>query len=345
MSYRYLGNKTRLADWITEIIKGHIPSSATIGDLMCGTGSMSEAFAKQGYSVIASDLLKFPTLHAQARLNPILDGDFDPVAKSYKEAIEALNNLKPIKDFFWSEYSDEGLPENGAKPRLYFTGNNAGKIDAIRHQIKEWRSVGVSDKACDLLLHDLLLGVNRVANISGTYGYYRSKFDKSSLKQIELTPSSLSTYPSGKHRIFQGLAEDIARKSQLDACYLDPPYTKRQYGGNYHILETIAQEDTPTPNGDGGLRDWKKEASAFCYKRKAPEALENTLNALTCKYIFLSYSEDGQITIDNLYSILKRYGEVTCHKKELPRYTSNKNTNKKGLVTEYLFVIKKSLNV
>ena len=68
MAYRYLGNKTRIADWIASVVSNILPQNSSIADPMCGTAAMSEAFARRGLSVIASDELKFPVLHAKARL-------------------------------------------------------------------------------------------------------------------------------------------------------------------------------------------------------------------------------------------------------------------------------------
>ncbi|MCZ5120468.1 DNA adenine methylase [Escherichia coli] len=35
------------------------------------------------------------------------------------------------------------------------------------------------------------------------------------------------------------------KQIQCDLCYIDPPYMKRQYAANYHILETLARGDEP----------------------------------------------------------------------------------------------------
>ena len=75
---------------------------------------------------------------------------FKNFAASYIDAIKKLNELRPVKGFFWNEYSDEGSPADGAEPRKYFTGSNASHIDAIRATIKKWRGVGLSSAAADL---------------------------------------------------------------------------------------------------------------------------------------------------------------------------------------------------
>ncbi len=301
---------------------------------------MSESLARHGYSVTASDILFFPTLHAKARLLPITDSHFQELGGTYEKTIRLLNSLEPEKGFFWREYSAEGKPINGSRPRKYFTGDNAAKIDVIRSKLIEWKSEGKDSLAIDRLTHDLLLSVNKVANISGTYGYYCANFGKSSLAPINLTCSPVITF-EGEMKVFQSNLMDTANKVEADAFYLDPPYTKRQYGGNYHILETIARHDYPEPAGEGGLRDWKSTASDFCYKRKAKNAFLEAIKNINARYIFISYSDDGQVSKDDLLELLSNNGDVVLYERPLERYNSNSNGIKKSHVTEYLFQLKK----
>jgi len=338
MAYRYLGNKARLADWIADVVGATLPPGSTIADPMCGTATMSVAFASRGLCVVAGDELTFPVLHARARLLYDETYDFTPHAESYRAAIRILNSLQPTKGFFWREYGSKGCPRNRNAPRLYFTADNAGRIDSIRATIKKWRSEGLAPLAADLLLHDLLLAVNRVANIAGTYGYFRAWWDKTSLSRLWLTPSTPRRFPGG-HTVIQGKVEDTAKWIDADAFYLDPPYTKRQYGGNYHILETIAREDEPEPIGDGGLRDWYPQASNFCYRRRAPEAFVQTLTRVKAGWVFVSYSEDGHISSGDLCQLLSSFGSVHRLTYPVERFRSNSRVSKVGAVHEHLYVV------
>ena len=344
MAYRYLGNKSRIADWIASEVSVRLPTNAVIADPMCGTATMSVAFANLGMSVISSDELKFPTLHAKARILGADNCDFSQVAASYEDALNKLNRALPIRGLFWREYSEAGCPINGSKPRRYFTGENGAKIDAMRSIIKEWRRDGLCEHAADLLLHDVVLAVNDVANITGTYGYFRSSWNKASLKPIYLTPTSseLTLECQGQHKVLHGKVEDVAPILKADGCYLDPPYTKRQYAGNYHILETIAQEDEPTPQGQGGLREWSSNASDYCYKRHAVKAFNECLKSLHVPWVFISYSEDGQVPPDQLRELLSSYGKVECLSIPIERFRSNKATSQKN-VQEHLYTLEKNV--
>jgi len=340
MSYRYLGNKTKLTSWICATIVAKSAAVERIADPMCGTGAVAEAFARSGHKVVASDVLKFPTLHAKARLQFDRPYDFTMVGHiGYRSALNELNGLSPIDGFFWREYSADGLPDNGVNPRRYFTGYNAGRIDAIRQKIADWRAKGLGVDAADLLLHDLILATNRVANITGTYGYFRSTWNRECLQPIQLVQSNMILCES-HHAVLNGRAEDLIHEiNACDACYLDPPYTKRQYGGNYHILETIAQEDMPVPAGQGGLRNWKEKASDFCYRKKAPSAFKNLLGLIKVPLVFISYSNDGQVSPEELMNILSQFGAASRKKVPFVRFDSNGRGGDKPPLEEHLYIL------
>jgi adenine-specific DNA-methyltransferase len=308
---------------------------------MCGTASVSEALAHAGYTVAASDFLTFPVLHAKARLLFDTAPSFTHLG-GYAAAIGHLNALVPVRGYFFREFSSDGSPSYGGGPRSYFTSDNAQRIDAIRAEIRIFQESNVITRdEHDLLLHDLALAVNDVANITGTYGYFRSSWNKQSLLPLRLVPETFEGTP-GQHAVMQADAADALSVFQGEAVYLDPPYTKRQYSGNYHILETIAMGDEPVANGAGGLRDWRHQASDFCYRKKAPGAFREILAASNARHFFISYSEDGQVSPDNLHNLLKEYGRVERFDLEIARFRSNTRTAANG-VTEHLYYLERDI--
>lgn len=337
MAYRYLGNKSRLAGWIVDEVRRYLPDGGVVADPMCGTGAVSEELASRGYDVIASDALKFPTLHAEARLLHSHEPEFRHFG-GYASVLAELNSLAPRIGYFYREFGEGGVPLARSTPRKYFTSENASAIDAVRHFIKSAADGGkISDLEHHLLLHDLILAVNDVANIAGTYGYFRSSISSSALRRLELRPSNFSV-TGGDHLVTRGEASAVLASHRVDAVYLDPPYTKRQYAGNYHILETIAREDEPAAMGAGGLRPWAGDASDFCYKRRAENAFRQVVAAANARFIFISYSEDGQLSPKVLRDTLSDFGEVTVRTQRHPRYSSNSNA-KTGVLTEFLYCV------
>ena len=335
MSYRYLGNKTRLADWIVGEIERVLPAGSSIADPMCGTASVSIALARAGYSITAADALTFPVVHARTRLLAKEAPAFSALG-GYSKALDWMRAAAPLEGYFHQEFGEAGAPANGRAPRLYFSATNAARIDGVRDGIRKLAKAGaLTDVEHSVLLHHLILATNKVANISGTYGYFRRTISGPALRPLTFEPLEFEP-TTGEHTVLHGPVEDLASTLKVDAVYLDPPYTKRQYAGNYHVLETLACEDEPVAAGDGGLRPWTDQASDFCYRRSAGQAFRETLKRLDVPHVFISYSEDGQVGEDELASILSDFGRVTLHEQPHIRYRSSDRV-KDGDVLERLY--------
>jgi adenine-specific DNA-methyltransferase len=342
MSYRYIGNKIKLLPWLMPVIRDIAGADATVADLMCGTATVSEALRLAGHRVIASDVMTFSVQHAFVRLTLDAPPHFTDLGLgSYYDVLTELNSLTPRQGYIWREYSPAGTPAAGVPARKYFTPDNASRIDAMRSCILEWESSGrISAVESRLLHHDLVLAVNRVANIAGTYGHFRSKWSNGSLRPIQLQASKFIPWFRTDHCVLQGYAEDLASTISADLCYLDPPYMKRQYAANYHLLETIARGDEPPAIGVSGLRPWRDQYSDFCSKVKIWDAFTHIIAPMQCPHFLISYSEDGLIPLADLEEFFTTFGEVRIMKRENQRFRSNDSPLGRE-VTEYLIHLEK----
>lgn len=337
MSYRYIGNKTRLLPTLLDLIRERSHAGAVVADLMCGTGSVSLELRRAGFRVVAADIMTFAYLHARVRLTLGREPPFRRFGISYGEVLMSLNRLAPKAGHFYREYSPAGLPDAGVPARAYFTPENAGRIDAIADTIRTWRSnEALTENEHVLLRHDLVLAANRVANIAGTYGHFRSKWSSSSLSPLALVPTAFETQGSTRHVVKQGRAERVANGLRADLCYLDPPYTKRQYAANYHIPETIARGDEPPAVGVSGLRPWRDQYSDFCSKRRVRDSFRAIIAPMDCPRFLVSYSEDGLLTRSEMEGVLGEFG--SCEVFEIPtrRFRSNLSSLPRD-ITEYVF--------
>lgn len=354
MGFRYIGSKDKLSDIIISEIKSTKKGAKHIIDLMAGTGLFSLALRENGYQVSAVDVMTYSYHHLNVHLflneAPAFKGieaaidmrKYQPQklfgGSNYETVLNYLNSLKPIKGYFYNEFSPEGKPTNTTRPRKYFTAKNAAKIDVIRKEIKNLRKKEfITSIEHSLLLHDLIMAANDIANIAGTYGHYLSKFVKRAEDPMLLYVSSFSTV--GKimgHQVFRGYAEDVASKLTGDICYIDPPYIKRQYAANYHILETLAREDEPEAIGESGLRPWRDQYSNFCSKVKIRGSFDKILTKINCDNFLISYSEDGLLPIDDLISFLSRYGKVVKKDIKYKRFKSRTDSKKDSTLNEYL---------
>ena len=349
MGYRYIGSKDKLAATLIASIRRKCPDATSVIDLMAGTGLFSLALRREGYRVIASDVMTYSYHHLVVNLllnhAPEFVGLNDFVKSgdnTYERVLEYLNHLQPEIGFFTKEYSPGGSPTAGCKPRMYFTTENAAKIDAIRKKIREWHEQSlINDVEHSLLLHDLIMAANDIANIAGTYGHYLSHFVQRSTDPILLTSSVFEENDNTEgHEIRRGYAEELSPLLTGDVCYIDPPYIKRQYAANYHILETLAREDEPEAVGESGLRPWRDQYSNFCSKVRIRNAFDLIIKNINCNEIFISYSEDGLLPIDDLKNFLQQYGKIELNEIRYKRFRSN-NSQKELELTEYLIYLHK----
>lgn len=324
MSYRYIGNKTRVLPQLMAHVRSACPPDGVVVDPMCGTAAVAAALRADGYRVVASDLMTFAVHHALVRLKLKAPPRFEGLGISYLEVLSLLNGLDPAPGYFHREHSGDGTPAGGYAPRKYLTGYNAAKLDAIQTQIAEWeQSDRVTALELALLRHDVVLAVNRVANIAGTYGHFRSSWSPTALKPLVLQGSTFQPGRTRPHQVLQGPAERVVDGVSADLCYLDPPYMKRQYAANYHLIETIARGDQPAAIGVSGLRDWWDQYSDFCSKRKIADAFAAIFSKLECSRYLISYSEDGLLSQDQMIVLLSDFGDVRVSEFAHTRFRSN----------------------
>lgn len=345
MAYRYIGNKTRLLPWLLGLISREVPPGGTVADLMCGTGSVAAALRKQGYRVIASDLMTYAVFHARVRLKLSRAPQFRQVGGGggYASILARLNALSPSEGIFYREYSPAGSPSEGCAPRRYLSTENAGRLDSILAELGRLENEGLlSENERSVLRHDAILATNRVANIAGTYGHFWSKWTRAAKTPIELRPTKFSSEARTDHVVTQGRVEDVAPTVSADLCYLDPPYTKRQYAANYHLIETVARGDAPEAIGVSGLRPWRDQYSDFCSKVRLWDAFSEVIDGIDCQKVLISYSEDGLIPQDHMLDFLSEFGHVSCEQISFPRFRSNQSELPQSL-TEYAFLIDRSL--
>ncbi|TKJ24376.1 DNA adenine methylase [Blastococcus sp. CCUG 61487] len=340
MGLRYIGSKARVAAEIIDELGAPGTPEGVFVDAFCGTGSVAVAAAEAGWGVRLNDSLRSAAITATARLVSRDQARFSGLG-GYEAAVAALNGLGGTVGFIAREYSPLSVETAGVE-RKYFTVANARRIDAARAQIAAWYGAGeLTELEHVLLLADLMVAVNHVANTAGTYGCFLRDWTATAMRPLRMAPRQLAEQTL-RLEVSVGDVLDVEYQPE-DVAYFDPPYTKRQYAAYYHILETVAAGDEPDVGGVTGLRPWKHLASDFCYRSRALTALDRLVEECGAGRILLSYSNQGHVSRADLEAVLAEHGELTVHRLgAIGRYRPNRAAAAHSSdVNEYLFDLRK----
>ncbi|PKE62278.1 Dam family site-specific DNA-(adenine-N6)-methyltransferase [Macrococcoides caseolyticum] len=336
---RYIGNKENILNDIQNLLNQQelLGKQLIFFDAFCGTGTVSKRMS-EFFDIKINDSLSWCTSYTRGRL---VDEDVT-FSKLGFDPIEYLNNDQSIqKGFIYNNYSP------AKTNRMYFSENNAGRIDFFRSIIEEWYSIEkINYNEYSFLLACLIESVSKVANTAGVYGAFLKHWDNRALKPIEFIEPSSDKYvlKSGKLlTCYNQKIEDIISTVDCDILYLDPPYTQNQYGTQYHLLETLVLNDNPSISKITGSRPTGPMRSDWSKEYKSHILLDKVVAETKAKYILMSYSSDGIMSKSFIEAVLKRYGKketYICKKINYKKYRNFKTKSNKDHY-EYLFFIEK----
>lgn len=328
----YIGSKKSLLHFLDEVICKYVDFNTLVcfGDAFSGTGSVGKHFKNAyGCKGISTDTERYSWLLNHVMLNV-------PCTDRLKELCAQLCSSGDQSGFvglFANTYSPVG-------ERLFFTIENAKKIDYIRTQIEALKDT-IEEDEYYFLLASLLVATDRVANISCVYGAFLKQFKKSAKNALKLLPVHTNATTTCSHTVYHRSVFDVDW-SECTVLYLDPPYNQRQYGANYFPLNFLIEYSPGfETRGKTGLFEYYK--SPFSQKTECLKSFELLLEHVKrVPVIFLSYNNEGIVTKTDLQQLLMRYGTVHLYIKPYKKFKAQKNVEK-DTVEEYLWVLQTTL--
>lgn len=359
-------------------LKRHLGPSPVFCDLFSGSAVVAQTAKRMGFQVISNDIQTYSVVlqHALVGISayPKFERLFDHVPEiphikvpsatavltfglgpasrgCYRngarllQTLGYLETLPPEEGPFFHAYCD-----GGEASRTYFSAENGGRCERIRNTIESWHIQGwINEDEYTLLLASLLSSMDQIANTASVYAAYLKRLKPTALKPLRLRFPILSA-SEFTHRALCGdsnkVIRSLAEEGTYDILYLDPPYNRRQYHSNYHILETLARWDLTefTPAGKTGLRPAAEQRSPYCLKKHAAPAFQQLIQQANFRHILVSYNNEGLISEEELKDILlekANSGKVNFHKIPYRRFRADSdspNRNYKGdCVEEFLF--------
>jgi adenine-specific DNA-methyltransferase len=342
---RYIGNKTKLLPAIESLLESRgVAPGSTLLDVFAGTASVARRMKTLGYRVIANDIMACSAVAARATIGvagpPELaslvsrapfrkflattagraavervaaPATCEGEALALRAALAYLNERAPEREgVIARQYSESGPGE-----RRFFRAETGRRIDGAIALLREWRGNGwVTAVERDVLLAALIDAADRVANISGTYGAFLKTWQPNALGPLALRAPAIVPGPPG--RVFRRDGNELVREVECDVLYVDPPYNRRQYPKNYHVLEVIAELPDVRDEarfeaaiyGKSGLLPYEDRLSDYCVgpRRGKPSpcarAFADLVAGARAEHLVISYSEEGILSLDEIASAL-----------------------------------------
>lgn len=324
-SRRYIGNKTKLNDWIMHTIQSYTNDVTSFCDIFAGTGTVANHALPYFDSIIINDLLFSNRIIYGAFFE---QGEFD---------IEKMQSL--INDFNDRTYKTDNwfsISYGG----MYFDIGVARKVGAIRQQIENLKTQLTHKEYC-ILLASLIYSIDRLAN---TVGHFES-YIKKPIDRGELTIRLVNARSIDKTTIYREDANKLSRIIAADIVYIDPPYNSRQYSRFYHVYETLVKWNKPKLYGVARKPE-PENMSDYC-RSSAPATFFDLIQNLNTRYILVSYnntynsrskSSQNKITLEQIKTALETRGETTILTQKYSAFNAGKTDLKNH--QEYLFFTK-----
>lgn len=314
----YIGNKNKLTDWIVN----NFPyKKGTVLDLFCGGCSVSYALKEKGYKVFSNDALYSNYVLAKSIIennDVFLESKDFEIKVSKKETLKKYKEIKFLENRLYFHYEVEEL------------ANLVCRSEKLQ-DYKKYLFLSLIRRAMIRKIPYSRMNVpwNQIVKLRDedySYAKYKRRRAYHNLPFIDHINDNLSNYNNAvfnngkKNQAFNNDAFKMIEKldENVDIIYMDPPYpaTMNKYGDFYGLYDSIFKKEINYIN--------------FSENNKFLENLEKLI--IKClpktKYIVISENNKTKPSIDEISSMLSKYGKVEIkEKKHQYKVTNKENKN------------------
>lgn len=328
MPMKYLGNKSRLENFLNPFFKIENNSKKNALDLFAGTGNVSYMLTKNGYDVDSVDILELSKVYTFVRTNttPQIENDI---------IIDIENTVK--ESFITNHYSDKVNINIFKEDIAKHIDGSILKLNEIKNQL--------TIEQYYFILNSIIEASDFRSNIMGSYeSYYKKGWRTQALKSWKLEIFKNENLTNNNFYV-SSINDFFVNNTKIyDLVYADPPYNSRNYSKVFHVLETIATNYNGKTKGAVNTPTEEKNKSPFNSKREVKNGFKNlfeNVSKITDKFL-LSYSNEGIIKINEIIEISKEYfTNHTINYIDYRKFNTNKKNTKNNKVNEYLIEFKK----
>ena len=375
---RYMGNKSKIIEFVVNKITKELTKHSKVLDLMAGTHSISYTL-KGKYVVYANDIQEYSEVIGKALVenNSYLSVPKEDLLSLKKYMDKNLSELKRKEILFRSKpYSSDlkNHPINKYKKTKnkfpyclfsyyfadkYWPLRNCMVIDSLRYAIDKITQNDSDDSRKYVLLTCLLYAISYTVLSTGHFAQYKvkgSELDAIKRRKIENyffnKCKEISIRSNGcENRVlnynYRELLESkklIKKIKDVDLVYFDPPYSSANYSRYYHIPETLVKYDYPESEFKGCYREDRNQ-SPFCNYSTAYDAFEfvvksiSQINNKVNLLISYSRSRSSILKIRDLRKVCCKYFDLVEPTYEKEHLHSSQG-KKNGKVKEILVLCK-----
>ncbi len=287
---KYLGSKRTLLPTILAAVRG-FPEVRTVVDLFSGTSRVGHALKAEGYRVFANDVNAYAATLARC----YVEADAEDVADEARRLIAEFNALPPRPGFFTETYCERAR---------YFHPKNGARVDAVRDAVA---AKGLRPELEAVCLVALMEAADRVDSTTGVQMAYLKSWATRASRDMELRlPALLPRSAAGKGRATCLDAREAAVVLRGDLVYLDPPYNRHSYLGNYHVWETLIRWDRPEVYGVACKReDVRSRRSDFNSSPIVVDVWTKMLAAIDAPVVVASCNDEGFLPLSAVEELLR----------------------------------------
>lgn len=309
---RYMGNKSKLLEFIIPEIKKITPENGTVCDLMAGSNAVSYAL-KEYFTVYTNDIQEYSYTIS------------DAVIVNQSEAISSKSAMRDLWGYIEENEQNKtfGFFEN-TYADTYFSLAQCRDIDSIRFAVENLRNRHKKSLY-------LLALMSAMCTVQSTPGHFAQFMPSEHRRIIPLQGMDLRQeflkkcdkysdifYSAAENKAFCTDYKNLLSSGELEAVdtvYLDSPYSQEQYSRFYHILETVVKYDNPIVNYKAKYREGRF-MSGFCYKNQVEKEFEAILSfcADSEKGLVISYSDKAVLSAETLDKLCKKFFQNVCRK-------------------------------
>lgn len=351
----YMGNKRKivpvLSDIIDEIIEKIPSKNISSADAFSGSGIVSRLLKTKSSTLFVNDISGYSNTLNKCYLANTTKREYKVICNLIQKANDYAHNPNNI--------SIDWIFKHWASPRMYFTEENAKRIDKYRYFI----DTHVPQKYKSYILAPLLVKSSIHNNTNGQFAAYHKGVNglgqyggKNSIDLQRITRPIILDNPimhQNKCRINVS-QKDVTQwletlPNNIDIMYIDPPYNKHSYATYYFMLDIINNwnlDDSIPDTYRGQPKNWTR--SLYNSLKYAEPAFQKLIQKIQAKYIIVSYNNKGIIPIENMVKILSNKGTLTTytldHKtynrmKGIANYKRKKKIDESNKTIEYIWVV------